>query len=473
MSSGSIVFPLSGVQSWKAPVANAAALPLTGNTAGDARVTNDNQVVNVWSGSAWISPSGTGTVTSVDMTVPAFLSVSGNPVTGSGTLAVSLSGTALPVANGGTGLTSGTSGGVLAYTASGTLASSGALTASRIVLGGGAGVAPTVLGSLGTTTTLLHGNAAGAPTFGAVSLTADVTGTLPIANGGIGITSGTSGGVLGFTASGTLASSVLLTANALVLGAGAGATPTPMGSLGTSTTVLHGNAAGAPTFAAVSLTADVSGALPIANGGTAATTKAAGFDALSPMTTSGDVIYGGASGTGTRLAKGSDGQVLTLASGLPSWAAAGGSITYGTDIHWVSAFNGFGSTATKIGKWSTVTQAVTTNGDITYASSATNGDSWTINHAGVYSIFVCLEPTAATTAQIGVSRNASSLTTNFISLALTEQLMISSTTATNEIGVGASWVLAVNDIIRVHTNGATMATGGTTGRQQFWIRRMV
>lgn len=66
-------------------------------------------------------------------------------------------------------------------------------------------------------------------------------------------------------------------------------------------------------------------------GGTGQTTKAAAFDALSPMTTSGDVIYGGASGTGTRLAKGTDGQVLTLASGVPSWAtASGGGITVGT-----------------------------------------------------------------------------------------------------------------------------------------------
>lgn len=46
-----------------------------------------------------------GTVTSVAMTVPSFLSVAGSPVTTSGTLAVTLSGTALPVANGGTGST--------------------------------------------------------------------------------------------------------------------------------------------------------------------------------------------------------------------------------------------------------------------------------------------------------------------------------------------------------------------------------
>lgn len=45
---------------------------------------------------------GTGTVTSVAMSVPAFLSVAGSPVTTSGTLAVTLSGTALPIANGGT-----------------------------------------------------------------------------------------------------------------------------------------------------------------------------------------------------------------------------------------------------------------------------------------------------------------------------------------------------------------------------------
>ena len=109
------------------------------------------------------------------------------PAWGKVSLTAAISGI-LPVANGGTGLASGTSGGVLAYTAAGTLASSGALTANAIVLGGGVGVVPTVLASLGTTTTLLHGNAAGAPTFGAVSLTADVTGNLPVTN----LNSGTS-----------------------------------------------------------------------------------------------------------------------------------------------------------------------------------------------------------------------------------------------------------------------------------------
>jgi len=62
----------------------------------------------------------------------------------------------------------------------------------------------------------------------------------------------------------------------------------------------------------------------IAGGGTGAATKSAAFDALSPMTTAGDIIVGGASGTGTRLAAGStSGHVLTSnGSGVaPSWQA--------------------------------------------------------------------------------------------------------------------------------------------------------
>lgn len=42
-----------------------------------------------------------------------------------------------------------------------------------------------------------------------------------------------------------------------------------------------------------------------------------------PMTTSGDVIYGGASGTPTRLGVGSNGQVLTLVAGVPAWVTGG------------------------------------------------------------------------------------------------------------------------------------------------------
>ena len=42
-----------------------------------------------------------------------------------------------------------------------------------------------------------------------------------------------------------------------------------------------------------------------------------------PMTTAGDIIYGGALGVPTALTAGSDDDVLTFASGVPTWAAGG------------------------------------------------------------------------------------------------------------------------------------------------------
>lgn len=111
-------------------------------------------------------------------------------------------------------------------------------------------------------------SASGAATCASVTLTTDVTGTLPVANGGTGLTGGTSGGVLAFTAAGTLSSSIALTANQLVIGGGAGQPPIPLGAAGTATQVLHGNAGGTPSFGSVILTTDVSGILPSANGGT-------------------------------------------------------------------------------------------------------------------------------------------------------------------------------------------------------------
>lgn len=142
------------------------------------------QVLTATGGSAatWQNPATSGTVTSVAMSVPSVLSVSGSPVTGAGTLAVSYSGTALPVANGGTGLTAGTSGGILGYTASGTIASSAALTANQLIIGGGAGVTPSTLAAGTQYQSLTMG--ATTPGYSAVNLAqaAAVTGVLPNAN---------------------------------------------------------------------------------------------------------------------------------------------------------------------------------------------------------------------------------------------------------------------------------------------------
>jgi len=51
-----------GFMSWKEPVANVAALPVGGNTPGDARVTEDTYNIWVWNGTIWVDQSGSGSV---------------------------------------------------------------------------------------------------------------------------------------------------------------------------------------------------------------------------------------------------------------------------------------------------------------------------------------------------------------------------------------------------------------------------
>jgi hypothetical protein len=73
----------------------------------------------------------------------------------------------------------------------------------------------------------------------------------------------------------------------------------------------------------------ITGTVAIAHGGTGQTTANAGFDALSPMTTAGDLIYENSTPTAARLPIGTTGEVLTVSGGLPVWAspATSGTVT--------------------------------------------------------------------------------------------------------------------------------------------------
>ena len=77
-----------------------------------------------------------------------------------------------------------------------------------------------------------------------------------------------------------------------------------------------------------------SGTVPIANGGTGQTTASTGFNALSPITTTGDLIIGNGTNSATRLGIGTTGQILTSSGTAPQWSTLSGvavtTLSFGT-----------------------------------------------------------------------------------------------------------------------------------------------
>jgi hypothetical protein len=135
--------------------------------------------------SSFVTAGGGGTVTSVAMSGGTTgMTFTGGPITGAGTFTA---GGTLITANGGTGFASYAVGDLLQASTTSALAKLAAVATGNVLLSGGVGVVSS---------------------WGKVALTTHVSGTLPVANGGTGVTASTGTGSVVLSASPTLTGEV-------------------------------------------------------------------------------------------------------------------------------------------------------------------------------------------------------------------------------------------------------------------------
>ena len=141
------------------------------------------------------------------------------------------------------------------------------------------------------------------------SSSALAAGTLPIAAGGTAVTSFTANGILYGNGTSALGVTAAGTTGQVLIG-NTSAAPT-WGSLsGSAVTTFQTSLSGLTPSTATSGAVTLAGTLGATSGGTGLTSY-----------TTGDIVYASATNTLSKLAAGTNGYILTLASGIPSWAA--------------------------------------------------------------------------------------------------------------------------------------------------------
>lgn len=247
---------------------------------------------------------------------------------------------------------------------------------------------------------------------------------------------------------------------------GTGAPGIGVTAVGSSNTLLHGNTGADPTYSAVvngditngtiDLTAKVTGALPVANGGTGQSSY-----------TDGQILIGKTTGntlTKTTLTAGAN-ITITNGSGAITIAASGAAGVGDSGIY-VDTGNGRGSTNTRVRRFTNSRHA--SGSDITYADSATLGASATINTAGGYAVTYC-DSISSGVSNIAISVNGSALTTNASSITYAQGLRAGAVVDNATNCVSTTLFCAVNDVIRPQEDANT---DGTNQRQIFSVTRM-